>query len=126
MAHHRPLARTVRALFWLALVTAFVMATLPQPPTLLPMETTDKTQHVLAFAVLTLLLRVGYPEVPVHKVVIMLALFGAGIEMVQLIPALQRTADVMDWIADMTAVGAMLLIIALLQRLFGRRPRTAS
>lgn len=126
MAHHRPLARIVRALFWIALITAFVMAILPHPPEVFPPGTTDKAQHVLAFAVLTFLLRIGYPELAIHKVVVLLALFGAFIEIVQMIPELQRDADVFDWLADMAAVATVLLLIALFRRLFGRKPQAAS
>ncbi len=102
---------TARALFWAALVFAFVMAVLPQPPQL-PVETTDKVQHITAFAVLTLLLTLGYRRLEAFRIVIAMGLFGAFIEIVQLIPELNRTADIADWLADMAAVVVMLTLSA--------------
>jgi hypothetical protein len=47
-----------------------------------------------------------------------LSLFGAFIEVVQAIPALHRDSDVLDWLADTAAAGAILLLVRL------RRART--
>lgn len=123
MAHHRPLARIVRLLFWLALVTAFVMATLPAPPTLL---SNDKSQHMLAFAVLTLLLGLGWPRLALWRIAVQMGVFGALIEVVQMIPELGRDADIADWRADMYAVIAVLLLVGLLRSgTRGRNPEPA-
>jgi VanZ family protein len=40
-----------------------------------------------------------------------LSLFGALIEVVQAIPALQRDSDIKDWIADTVAVAVVLVIV---------------
>lgn len=106
------MTKLARTLFWAALVFAFVMAILPQPPQL-PGEPTDKFQHMLAFGTLTLLLTAGYPRLALWRVVLVMAAFGAAIEVVQLIPALNRTGDVADWWADMGAVAVVLAPAAL-------------
>lgn len=119
MAHHRPLARIVRLLFWLALVFAFVMATLPAPPQVLA---DDKSQHMLAFGVLTALMGLGWPGFALWRIAVVMGVFGALIELVQLmIPQLGREADIADWRADMYAVFAVLLVLGLLRS--GRRRR---
>lgn len=106
--------------FWMALVFAFVMAVLPQPPAL-PGAPTDKTQHVLAFVTLTALARFAYPQARVVTLILAFALFGALIELVQLIPALHRTADVADWAADVAATLATLAVVEPLRRWAMRR-----
>ena len=40
-----------------------------------------------------------------------LSLFGAFIEVVQAIPALQRDSDLLDWLADTAAVAVILLLV---------------
>ena len=89
--------------FWLAAAFAFVMATLPRPPAL-PGQPSDKVQHVIAFSVLTVLAFTAWPWKCWLRIVIGLSAFGALIEIVQLIPALHRDGDWMDWLADTAAV----------------------
>lgn len=113
---HRPrLTTAIRTLFWLALAVAFVMATLPQPPQL-PGQPTDKVQHILAFAVLTLLMTLGWPRLALWKAAAMMALLGAAIEFIQLVPALNRTGEFADWLADIAATVTVLAIVALARR----------
>ncbi|HUD30214.1 MAG TPA: hypothetical protein VMQ93_15195 [Novosphingobium sp.] len=95
--------------FWLALVFAVVMAVLPHPPQL-PGEPSDKFQHVLAFATLAVLAVLGYPGVSRLKIAAGLILLGAGIEGVQMIPALNRDAEWLDLVADSCAVLVMLAV----------------
>ena len=114
------LARLARWLFWPALLFAFVMAILPHPPRI-PGDPADKVQHMAAFATLTLLAGLGYPRIRPLVLVAALAAFGALIEIVQSIPALHRSCDIMDWLADMVAVLVMLAIVLALRRL---RPAT--
>lgn len=103
------LALTARLLFWAALAFALFMATQPQPPNLI--DATDKVQHMLAFGVLTLLLTVGHLRLPAWRIAVAMALFGALIELIQLlIPELGRTADIADWFADMAAVAGVLML----------------
>lgn len=117
--HDQALPKLARASFWAALLFAFVMAVMPVPP--VTVEANDKVQHMLAFATLTLLMGVGWPRLPLWRILVTMGLFGALIEVVQMIPELHRDAELADWWADMLAVSAVLLPIALLRSGLRRR-----
>ncbi|MEO6226158.1 MAG: hypothetical protein ABIO80_09970 [Sphingomicrobium sp.] len=85
------------------------MAVLPHPPRL-PVEPSDKIQHIIAFLTITLIGSIGYPRVKPLKLLVLLSLFGAAIELFQAIPALHRDSDIFDWVADTAAAG---LVVAL-------------
>jgi len=110
-----------RALFWLALLAVFVLATLPNPPEW-PNEPSDKVQHFLAFVALMLLGAAAYPRLPPIKLALGLALFGGLIEGVQAVPALRRDSDWLDWAVDLAAAGCVLLALLAWRRLRARRP----
>lgn len=107
--------RRWRLLFWAALIFAFVMAVLPHPPRL-PGDPDDKVQHIVAFATLGLLGHFAFREAPAWRLVAGLSLFGALIEAVQTIPALNRDGDVVDWLADTLAVIVVLGLLWLVRR----------
>ena len=111
-----------RLAFWAALIFAFVMALLPKPPPI-PGEPSDKVQHIIAFAVLTVLALAGDPRAA--RLAQALGLFGLGalIELLQMIPALNRDAQLADWLADSAAVVVVMALAALLRQV--TRPRTA-
>ncbi len=88
--------------FWGAVVITLWFALYPQPPDLLP---TDKAQHSLAFGVLTALALTAYGTEGWLVTAIALAAFGGAIEILQLIPALHRDADVVDWLTDCVRSG---------------------
>jgi VanZ family protein len=102
--------RTVRAIFWATAAFSFVMAVLPHPPEV-PGHPNDKVEHVAAFATLAALGSFAYPRTNLLKLLAGLSLFGALIEVVQAIPALQRDSDAWDWVAD-TAAAAVVLGLA--------------
>ncbi len=108
------------ALFWAAVLFAFVMALLPRPPRL-PGDPSDKVQHILAFCILTALALAAYRETSPIKIGLSLALLGGAIELVQLVPMLGRDASWIDWAADCGAVAAILLVGTPLRRAFARR-----
>ncbi|HEX8654722.1 MAG TPA: VanZ family protein [Allosphingosinicella sp.] len=115
--------RLLRTAFWAAACFAFLMATLPRPPHL-PGDPSDKVQHILAFAVLALLAALAYSRLSAWRVGLGLSLFGAAIELVQLIPPLHRDGDVVDWCADTVSAALILALARLLQRGFaGDSPR---
>ena len=113
--------RLFQLLFWSALLFAFVMASLPQPPAL-PGDPGDKVQHILAFLVLSSLAAFAYPRLRLMVIFLGLAAFGGAIEAVQAIPQLGRQPSLMDWLADVAAVAAVLLLVALFK--LRRRDRT--
>ena len=88
------------------------MALLPKPPQI-PFQPGDKVQHVLAFFTLGAVAAAGWREKPMLAMFAGLAVFGAAIEIFQMIPALHRDAELLDWIADMTASFVALLAIRL-------------
>ena len=115
MLLHR-FAGVVRALFWAAAGFAFVMASLPKPPQL-PGDPGDKVQHIIAFAVLALLARLGWLNVSGWRLLVGLSAFGALIELVQAIPTLGRHADWIEWAADTIAAGLVLGLAALVRKM---------
>ena len=98
-----------RLLFWAAATVSFVAAILPQ----VPGAPSDKVQHIIAFLALAVLARWAYPDVRKRYLLLGLALFGAAIELVQAIPALQRDSDPLDWVADVAAATAVFVVVAL-------------
>ena len=111
-----PLHRLARLLFWSSVAFALVMACLPQPVAL-PGDPSDKLLHIIAFAVLALLAVFAYPRIRLLTILAGLSSFGALIEFVQLIPALNREADWIDWVADTLAAAVVLGCVFLLRRL---------
>ena len=107
----------LRLAFWAAAIFALVMAAVPHPPQL-PGAPSDKIQHILAFLVLGGLAALAYPVSSSILLGVGLSLFGALIELVQVIPALHRDSDPVDWIADTIAAAVVLLIF---DRLRARR-----
>lgn len=103
------------ALWPLVAFTVF-MALSPNPPHMPIDRMGDKFTHMTAFAVLTLIVRLGYPAVPAMRVLERMALFGALIEVFQAIPELHRDCDWRDWVADMVATSAVLALYGLTTR----------
>ena len=83
---------------------------LPHPPQL-PGAPSDKVQHIAAFLVLGALASFAFPRTSPVYLASALSLFGAVIELVQMIPALNRDGDPVDWIADTAAAGLMLIFL---------------
>lgn len=103
--------------FFAALTFTVIMATLPQP---LPIrgEPSDKVQHITAFAVLTVLAQLAYPDTQRWRLFVGLTALGALIEAVQAIPALHREASLLDWLADCLAVALVMGAAGLAKRVF--------
>ena len=100
----------MRVLFGAAATFAFVMAVMPHPPRL-PGAPSDKVQHIVAFATLAFIGAFAYPRASILRLLVGLCLFGALIEFVQSIPALNRDSDIMDLIADTIASLVILLLV---------------
>jgi hypothetical protein len=110
-----PGSRLWTALFWVCAVSAAVLALIPQPPHLATGAFADKIEHMVAFAVLAALGMLAYPALSRLRLLLMLCAFGAGIELAQAIPALNRDSAFDDWVVD-GAVTALVLAIPLLLR----------
>ena len=91
------------------------MAVLPHPPEL-PGQPSDKIQHIAAFLTLALLASWAFTATQPWKLLTRLSLFGAAIELFQMIPALNRDADAVDWLADTVTVLVVLLIVSWFRR----------
>lgn len=104
--------RAARVAFVLAALVAFVMASLPHPPRI-PGEPSDKILHVVAFATLGVFAGAGFRRRSVWWLFAMLSVFGALIEAVQAIPALNRDSELADLLADMVAALVALVAVRL-------------
>ena len=109
----------LRTIFWIAIVLSFLAAINPQPPQL-PGQPNDKVQHIMAFLMLGALAFFAFPRVGPVILLAWLSAFGAFIEFVQMIPALHRDGDILDWIADTGAAAVILTALHLLRAASGR------
>ena len=101
-----PAARVAFALCVLAtLWSAFASG---EGPPLLPW---DKAQHFCAFFALTASAVAAFPRLSLPVITFGLGAAGAGIELVQSLPFVHRDASVLDWAADIMAIGAVLGVI---------------
>lgn len=116
---------SIRLLFWLALIFAVVMASLPHPPKLPTDSLGDKFTHMLAFATLAGLAALGFPAADRWRVAERLSFLGALIEVIQSIPALQRDCDIRDWIADTLSIVVVTAIMGLFLDRMQRRASSA-
>lgn len=114
-------SRLMRPLFWLLACFSLVMALLPKPPSTPIDRFGDKFEHMLAFAVLTVVARLAWPRAPVWAAALLLSLYGAAIELLQRIPALHRDSDARDWLADTAAIALALVLAQLLIHFSGKR-----
>ena len=114
------LQRLLPLAFWAAASFALVMALLPKPPQL-PGAPGDKVQHMIAFATLAALAALAWPRTGLIRIALWLSLFGAAIEILQLIPALHRDGSWLDWVADSAAIAAVLLLFAVGRRSWAAR-----
>jgi VanZ family protein len=102
--------------FWAALLIGFVVALWPKPVAL-PGNPSDKVQHILAFLGFAALGTLAFPRASLLKMGVALSAYGALIEFAQMIPALKRDGDVLDWIADTVAAASVLAVAGLVRRL---------
>jgi len=108
--------RRIRVAFWLALAASLWLALAPNVGPKLPPGPWDKVEHFFAFYLLTLFALVAHPGLRRRQAFAGMVAYGALIEALQAIPALNRNADPWDLLADVLGIGA-----ALLPTLVGRR-----
>jgi len=88
-----------------------LMALLSHPPRMPLDRFGDKFEHMLAFALLTVVGLLGWPATAAWRIALRLSVFGAMIEVLQAIPFLHRDSDVRDWLADSLAIGLACLLV---------------
>jgi VanZ family protein len=105
----------MRWVFGGALIFALSMALIPDPPPLIG-ALSDKLLHMLAFATLTVLWVAAYPRTLRIAIFVALAALGGLIELVQGTAIISREASLADWGADILAILAVLICLALVRR----------
>lgn len=105
--------------FWLCVATVLVLA-LMRPVHYMPTTGWDKSNHLLAFSVLTVLGCLSYPGRTL-RVVVGLFAYGALIEVLQSFTS-YRSAELVDLFADSIGLAIGWQVMALLKRL-DRRDR---
>ena len=110
--------QSVKLLFWLALISSYVLAVLPQEnvPELTPFN--DKGNHFLAFSVLTLLLLHAY-RVKYLTTFILMMLYGVLIEVSQLF-AVNRHGELLDVLADSIGIVIGIALYKIIEKLYPR------
>ncbi|MGC1305374.1 MAG: hypothetical protein WA840_23640 [Caulobacteraceae bacterium] len=71
----------------------------------------DKAEHFSAFFALTASAVLAFPRTRLVWIGAALSLSGALIEVIQGLPWVNRDCDVMDWVADTVAIGAVMGVI---------------
>ncbi len=94
---------------------------MPQPPQLAALPS-DKLQHLAAFALLSAAAVAAYPAAWRWRQGLGLAAYGAAIELAQLLlPALNRSGELRDWLADLAGIAVCLPVAHGLHRRVVRR-----
>ncbi len=114
---HITIDRTIKVLFWLALIGSYIAAIVPQDVAPQLGSLSDKSIHFIAFAVLTLLLRCAY-RVTVLQTLLSLLFYAVFIEVSQFFTP-NRCAELLDVVADVIGIGMGLLLHLLVSRLKG-------
>lgn len=73
----------------------------------------DKFDHFAAFAALAAMCAAVFPGLALGYLQTAMVAFGAAIELVQAIPALQRNSDAKDLLADAAGAAAALVLVFL-------------
>ena len=113
--------REIRLAFLVVLVLTSIIALTPGPAAPHSLFGRDKLDHLAAFAALAVLVRAGWPRRTRLLTGGLLFVYGMGIELVQSVPLIGRTAS----IADLTANG-LGIALGLLVAWAGGRVRKAS
>ena len=105
-----------RIIFFIVSAAVLYLSLMPTGSSAAPFPHFDKVAHFGVFAVLGALLARAYPSMRLLRVIALLALYGALIELLQHLTS-YRTASLADFAADVasTAAGSMLL-----RKLFGK------
>lgn len=114
MTNQRVAPSFFSAIFGLAVTAIVALALMPSPPNF---GIGDKAEHAGAFACLSLLSLMAFPQQRPIRLALGLAGLGAVIELVQLSPALHRSSDAIDWLADCAAIALVFGVAKVLRRI---------
>jgi membrane associated rhomboid family serine protease len=109
----------LRAGYALALAFILYAALAPTAPT--DGFTSDKLNHMAAFFVLAAGARILWPGASALRLILLLILLGAGIELMQMAMGLGRQGDWLDLAADIVATLAGVIVGSLAGRLLAGR-----
>ena len=109
--------REVRAGFGIFLIGITAIAWMPGPAGAMNLFDWDKFNHVAAFASLTVLARMGWPQLGRRTLALGLMVYGLVIEMGQAQPLVGRTASIADMVANGIGIAAGLGLAVLVARL---------
>jgi hypothetical protein len=87
----------------------------------LPIMAHDKWLHFSAFAAMTLLAVTAFPDVRLSHMLVVLAILGGVIELLQFMPGTNRQPDWADFGFNFLGIDAMLIIVAMARLFFRRR-----
>jgi VanZ family protein len=104
-----------RVFFWLALLGSYIAAVVPQDMAPKVGSLSDKSIHFIAFAVLTLLLRFAY-SITWFQTFLLLFVYAVFIEFSQFFTP-NRSAELLDVVADVIGIGIGLLFYPFIKRL---------
>ena len=104
-----------RVFFWIALLGSCIAAVVPQDIAPQIGSLSDKSIHFIAFAVLTLLLRFAY-SITWFQTFLLLFIYAVFIEFSQLFTP-NRSAELLDIVADVIGIGIGLLFYHFIKRL---------
>jgi hypothetical protein len=108
----------MRPVLFVTAIFTLTMALLPKPPKMLIEQMGDKLTHMSAFATLAVLSLLAFRGASRGQILERLGFFGALIEVFQSIPALHRTCDPLDWLADCSAVALVLVVDTAISRFY--------
>jgi len=110
--------KIIKLSFWIALVSSYILAVLPQEevPKLTPFG--DKSNHFIAFGVLTVLLLHAY-NIRYRSAFAWMLLYGIFIEISQLF-TLNRSSEILDVAADTVGIFAGILLYGIYSRYFAK------
>jgi hypothetical protein len=114
--NYRSLARLA---FWLLAATVLFFALVPGP--LGAIIASDTERHYLAFLVLPALALYAWPRISPLLLWAAFAAFGGLIEILQLEMHLGRSAEMSDWINDLSATTIALSVAFIALKVFGDR-----
>ena len=110
-------SRFLVPLLWLTAIVVYILAVMPSSEA--PRFGPDKLEHMAAFFTLAVLGALALPKRSLLWIGTALGLFVGLFEITQMIPALHRDASLFDWLADLCAIAAGLLLAAPLRRQAG-------